>query len=59
MWTDNLNVQVILITGGTGFGPRDVTPEATKKVIEREALGLSLAMLKSSLEITPFAMLSR
>lgn len=50
---------VILTTGGTGFSPRDVTPEATRAVIEREAPGISYAMISRSLEITPLAMLSR
>jgi molybdenum cofactor synthesis domain-containing protein len=50
---------VILTTGGTGFSPRDVTPEATKEVIEREAPGLAEAMRTGSLKITPHGMLSR
>ncbi len=58
-WCDSLNVNLIFTLGGTGFSPRDVTPEATKAVIEKEAPGLSLAMIKMSLEITPLAMLSR
>ena len=58
-WSDSLNVNLIFTLGGTGFSPRDVTPEATKAVIEKEAPGLSLAMIKMSLEITPLAMLSR
>lgn len=58
-WCDKDKLNLIFTTGGTGFAPRDVTPEATKSVIEKEALGLSLAMLKSSLEVTPMAMLSR
>ncbi|PKA56689.1 Molybdopterin biosynthesis protein CNX1 [Apostasia shenzhenica] len=49
----------ILFEGGTGFTPRDVTPEATKMILEREAPGLSFVMLQESLKITPFAMLSR
>jgi gephyrin len=50
---------VILTTGGTGFSSRDVTPEATKEVIHRETSGLTFAMFKKSLDITPLAMLSR
>ncbi len=52
-------VDLLLTTGGTGFGPRDVTPEATREVIEREAPGLSEAMRAASFEITPRAILSR
>ncbi|KAL3873899.1 hypothetical protein ACJMK2_036978 [Sinanodonta woodiana] len=58
-WCDKEIVQLIFTTGGTGFAPRDVTPEATKSVVEKEAPGMALAMLKSSLEVTPLAMLSR
>jgi molybdopterin adenylyltransferase len=50
---------LILTTGGTGFAPRDVTPEATKAVIDREAPGFAEAMRAKSLAITPHAMLSR
>lgn len=58
-WADNGELDVILTTGGTGFSPRDVTPEATRAVIEREAPGLAEAMRTASLAITPHAMLSR
>ena len=58
-WADSGEVDVILTTGGTGFSPRDVTPEATRAVIDREALGLAEAMRAASLKITPHAMLSR
>ena len=58
-WADSGEMDVILTTGGTGFSPRDVTPEATRAVIEREAPGLAEAMRASSLKITPHAMLSR
>lgn len=58
-WADGGNVDVILTTGGTGFSPRDVTPEATRAVIEREAPGLAEAMRAASLKVTPHAMLSR
>lgn len=53
------NINVIFTTGGTGFAPRDVTPEATKAVIERETPGIAEAIRLKSLEITPKAMLSR
>ncbi len=52
-------IDLILTTGGTGFAPRDVTPEATKAVIEREAPGFAEVMRMRSLQITPHAMLSR
>jgi molybdenum cofactor synthesis domain-containing protein len=58
-WTDSGEVEVILTTGGTGFSPRDITPEATRAVIEREAPGLAEAMRAASLLVTPHAMLSR
>ncbi|XP_056022350.1 gephyrin-like isoform X2 [Ostrea edulis] len=58
-WSDIRKLDVLLTTGGTGFSPRDVTPEATKSILEKEALGMTLAMLKQSLEVTPLAMLSR
>lgn len=52
-------IDLILTTGGTGFSPRDVTPEATRTVIEREAPGLAEAMRATGLAKTPHAMLSR
>ena len=58
-WCDSGNLDVILTTGGTGFSPRDITPEATALVIERPAPGLAEAMRSASLKITPHAMLSR
>ena len=58
-WADGGEVDVILTTGGTGFAPRDVTPEATRKVIQREAPGFAEAMRADSLKKTPHAMLSR
>lgn len=58
-WADSKEVDVILTTGGTGFSPRDITPEATLTVIERGAPGLAEAMRSASLKITPHAMLSR
>ena len=50
---------LVLTTGGTGFGPRDVTPEATRRLIERPAPGLVAAMIARGLGSTPYAMLSR
>lgn len=58
-WSDTGDMDVILTTGGTGFAPRDVTPEATRAVIQREAPGLAEAMRAASLRVTPHAMLSR
>ena len=52
-------IELVLTTGGTGFSPDDVTPEATLMVIEREAPGLSEAMRAASLQHTPMAILSR
>ena len=56
---DDVNADVVLTTGGTGFAPRDITPEATKAVIEKEAPGIAEAIRMKSLQITPKAMLSR
>lgn len=53
------NVSLIITTGGTGFSQRDITPEATKEIIEREAPGITEYMRHRSMEITPRAMLSR
>jgi molybdopterin adenylyltransferase len=58
-WVDSGDLDVILTTGGTGFSPRDVTPEATEAVIERRTPGLAEAMRSASLMVTPHAMLSR
>jgi len=56
---DEGKVDLILTTGGTGVSPRDVTPEATREVLEREIPGLAEAMRARSLTITPHAMISR
>lgn len=56
---DNSDCDLVLTTGGTGFAPNDVTPEATRAVIERPAAGLVEAIRRQSLEKTPYAMLSR
>jgi molybdenum cofactor synthesis domain-containing protein len=58
-WADDAGLDLVLTTGGTGFAPRDLTPEATRDVIDREAPGLAEAMRAASLQITPHAMLSR
>lgn len=56
---DSAAADVILTTGGTGFAPRDVTPEATRQVVERLTPGLDEAMRAASLQVTKHAMLSR
>jgi molybdopterin adenylyltransferase len=53
------SVQIVLTTGGTGLAPRDVTPEATQDVLEREAPGIAQAIRVESLHKTPYALLSR
>ena len=58
-YADRPDVNLIITTGGTGFGPRDNTPEATLRVIERAAPGLAEAMRMETLNITPMAMISR
>lgn len=58
-WVESGNFDIILTTGGTGFALRDITPEATRAVIQREAPGLAEAMRAESLKKTPHAMLSR
>lgn len=56
---DERKIELVLTNGGTGFAKRDVTPEATKKVIEKYVPGIGEAMRMNSLKITPKAMLSR
>lgn len=58
-FADRRDVDLIVTTGGTGFAPRDNTPEATLAVIEREAPGLAEAMRLETLKNTPMAMISR
>jgi len=58
-WSDEKQLNLILTTGGTGLAPRDVTPEATLAVLDREAPGIAEAMRATSLQHTPFGMLSR
>lgn len=59
LYADRADVNLIVTTGGTGFSPRDNTPEATRAVIQKEASGLSEAMRLKTLGKTPLAMLSR
>lgn len=58
-WSDDEALDLLLTTGGTGFTPRDRTPEATLAVVDREAPGMAEAMRAASLKVTPYAMLSR
>jgi molybdenum cofactor synthesis domain-containing protein len=58
-WADSGELDILLTTGGTGFSPRDITPEATGSVIERAAPGIAEGMRLASLSVTPHAMLSR
>ena len=57
--TDGQGIDLVLTTGGTGFSPRDVTPEATLAVIEKQVPGIPEAMRLVSMQVTPKAMLSR
>ncbi len=58
-WSDEKQLNLVLTTGGTGLGPRDVTPEATRAVLDREAPGIAEAMRAVSIQHTPYGMLSR
>ncbi len=58
-WADSGDIDVVLTTGGTGFSPRDVTPEATRIVLDKEAPGLAEAIRRQGLPETPTAVLSR
>jgi len=58
-WADEGKVDIILTTGGTGLGPRDVTPEATLSIIDKVAPGFTEAMRTQTFNVTPFAILSR
>jgi molybdenum cofactor synthesis domain-containing protein len=58
-WSDDKCVDLILTTGGTGVSPRDVTPDATREVIEREIPGMAETMRRHSAAVTPHAMISR
>jgi molybdopterin adenylyltransferase len=58
-WCDSGKTDLILTTGGTGVSPRDVTPDATREVIEREIPGMAEAMRRQSAAVTPHAMISR
>ena len=58
-WADGGDVDLVLTTGGTGFGPRDVTPEATRPVLEREATGIAELLRRRGESSTPYAVLSR
>lgn len=58
-WADSGQVDLIVTVGGTGFGPRDITPEATSTILERPAPGLAESLRASGVQSTPFAMLGR
>jgi molybdenum cofactor synthesis domain-containing protein len=58
-WSDEKHLNLVLTTGGTGMAPRDITPEATKSVLERDAPGIAEALRAISLQYTKMAMLSR
>lgn len=58
-WCDGDQIDLVLTTGGTGLGPRDITPEATRDVIQIEVAGIPDAVRTETMKITPFAVLSR
>ena len=58
-YADDLRLDLVVTTGGTGLSPRDITPEATRDVIEREIPGMAEAMRMESLKVTPHAVISR
>lgn len=58
-WSDDMGLDLVLSTGGTGMAPRDVTPEATRSVLERVAPGIAEEIRRRGLEATPFSVLSR
>ncbi len=58
-WSDELDLDLVLTTGGTGLGPRDVTPEATRRIVNFEIPGMAEAMRAAGILRTPMAMLSR
>ena len=58
-WSDSGSIDLIVTTGGTGMGPRDVTPEATRSVLEREAPGIAEAIRTDGRATTPYSLLSR
>ena len=58
-WCDSGEIDLVLTTGGTGLGPRDVTPEATRDVVDIEVPGIAETVRMETLKNTPFAMLSR
>ena len=59
LWADQRNLDLILTSGGTGFGERDLTPEAVRPLLHREAPGVAQALLNEGLKHTPLAVLSR
>lgn len=56
---DKTNTELVILTGGTGFTNRDLTPEATSQVVDKLTPGITIALISGSLQKTPFAMLSR